>query len=55
MSDTKKHPQTLSELIDRLDAIREDLLCLQRSLEKMEPDDAAAAITDESNFPPLAS
>jgi hypothetical protein len=29
-------PETLSELIDRLEAVREELLKLQRSLEKVE-------------------
>jgi hypothetical protein len=29
-------PETLSELIDRLEAVREELLKLQRALEKVE-------------------
>ena len=29
-------PQTLSELIDALDRIREELFCLQRALERRE-------------------
>jgi hypothetical protein len=37
MPHTDDPPKTIGELIDQLDMIREDLLGLQRSLEKMEP------------------
>jgi hypothetical protein len=35
-----KPTETISELINKLEAIREDLLRLQRSLEKLEPSPA---------------
>jgi len=31
------HPKDISELIDQIEAIREELLTIQHSLEKMEP------------------
>jgi hypothetical protein len=33
----EKPPETITELINKLEAIREELLRLQRSLEKLEP------------------
>ena len=36
MPRTDNPPKTIGDLIDQLDMIREDLLGLQRSLEKME-------------------
>jgi hypothetical protein len=37
MVPAKHPPGTIGELIDQLDQIREELLFLQRSLEKLEP------------------
>jgi hypothetical protein len=37
MPRTDNPPKTIGELIDQLDMIREDLLDLQRSLERIEP------------------
>ncbi|MBA3914259.1 MAG: hypothetical protein H0X25_10520 [Acidobacteriales bacterium] len=31
-----EHPESISDVIDRIEKIREELLALQRSLEKME-------------------
>jgi hypothetical protein len=36
MSTGQKRPENIAQVIDQLDMIREDLLHLQRSLEKME-------------------
>ena len=37
MRRSNKLPQTISRLIDRLEATREELLTIQRSLEELEP------------------
>jgi hypothetical protein len=36
MAPTKERPKTVSELIDRIEQIREELLEIQQSLEKKE-------------------
>lgn len=41
MNSTSVPPNTISELADRVERIREELLSIQRSLEKMEPVEAA--------------
>jgi len=42
-------PKNISELIDMLDVVREDLLCIQRSLEKMEPTCATTLTSKKSS------
>jgi hypothetical protein len=37
MSDFKKPPKNIGELVDQLDRIREELLTIQRAMEKLEP------------------
>ena len=37
MRRANKSPQTISRLLDRLEATREELLTIQRSLEELEP------------------
>jgi hypothetical protein len=37
MAHGNEPPKTVAELIDHLDRLREELLTIQRSLEKMEP------------------
>jgi DNA-binding FrmR family transcriptional regulator len=41
MTGTKVPPETISELADRLERIQQELFSIQRSLEKMEPIEAA--------------
>jgi len=41
MNDASVLPKTISELADRIERIREELFSIQRSLEKMEPIEAA--------------
>ena len=41
-------PKTLSGLIDQVEKIREELLVIQRNLEKMEPADRAKTDRDEN-------
>lgn len=43
MPDRVKPPKNISELIDRIDLIRDELLTIQRSMEKMEKAQAAAS------------
>jgi len=37
MTSANNQPKTIGELIDTLDRIREELMTIQRSLEKLEP------------------
>jgi hypothetical protein len=37
MTHTEKKPEKIGELIDRVERVREELLAIQRSMEKMEP------------------
>ena len=39
-------PKTISEIIDRLDLIREELISIQRRLEKMERSEPEASTED---------
>jgi len=43
MSRTSDPPKTIGEVIDELEKIQEQLLNLQRTLEKMEPVEAAVS------------
>jgi hypothetical protein len=42
-------PKTISELADRLERIREELFSIQKSLEKMEPIEAAVQSAESPN------
>jgi hypothetical protein len=42
-------PQTISELADRVERIREELFSIQKSLEKMEPIEAAVQSAKTGN------
>jgi hypothetical protein len=48
MTDGKKPVQNLSELIDELDSIREQLFHVQKSLEKFEVKSDEATLVKES-------
>jgi hypothetical protein len=48
MAKTTAPPEPISELIDRIEALREELLSIQRSLEKIEPDAGDALHTNGS-------
>jgi hypothetical protein len=50
MSNKNKPPASISELIDRLDVLRNELLSIQTSLEKMEHDGSPKPVKE-----PLAS
>jgi hypothetical protein len=50
MANSKKPPaRSIATLIDDLDRIREELLKIQRSLEKIEPIKPIAKLTPESD------
>jgi hypothetical protein len=45
MNASTKPPKNISELIDRIDQIREELLAIQRSMEQMEKPNNPASNT----------
>lgn len=47
MPSVKERPKTLTETIDALERIREELLTLQRALEKLEPGEERLADRDK--------
>ena len=49
MAKTNDPPLTLGEIIDRIEQMREELLMLQRSLEKMELAEPAASEDGAAN------
>jgi hypothetical protein len=50
MAESDKPPKTIGDLIDHLEMIREELLGLQRSLEKMENIDFLLADVQKKGF-----
>jgi len=44
-------PKSIGELIDRIERIQEELLSIQRSLEKMEPIEAAVSSVKTTDTP----
>ena len=50
MAESDKPPKTIGDLIDHLEMIREELLGLQRSLEKMESIDFLLADVQKKGF-----
>jgi hypothetical protein len=49
MNDASVPPNTISQLADRVERIREELFSIQRSLEKMEPIEAAVQSAKTGN------
>jgi hypothetical protein len=49
MNGASAPPMAISELADRLERIREELFSVQRSLEKMEPVEAAVRSAESPN------
>ncbi len=50
MRRSNKLPQTISRLIDRLEAAREELQAIQRSLEELEPVAQSLKIVSRQNL-----
>jgi len=55
MSRTSDPPKTIGEVIDELEQIQEELLSLQRSLEKMEPVESAVSSAEIGETQPRRS
>jgi hypothetical protein len=55
MANSENPPKKLSDLIDSIERIREELLAIQRSMEKMETRESSAPESDEqqTSLPPL--
>jgi hypothetical protein len=47
MSNGEKPPRSLADLIDNIERIREELLAIQRSMEKMETGESSSVPVDE--------
>jgi hypothetical protein len=55
MANSENPPKKLSDLIDSIERIREELLAIQRSMEKMETRESSLPEVDEpqTSVPPL--
>jgi hypothetical protein len=49
MAQSNKPPKSIGELVDHLEQIREDLLSIQRTMEKMETKSALTAKEQSAN------